>query len=239
MDTPWKTRYELPVIAKLNFSVDIDKLKKEVEEYVQKKSWDAFGSEYYKLCEAYTIIPETFFEKAYNDTGDMCNIDWETSPYRQIGITEFDSDFSLEKRNVKSYSPWDKRISRKDPILDERWYRKMKDDVPPYLKEILQNFNNVHRTRFSELAPNSEVKPHIDYDTTYSIRLHIAITTNDGCVNGGWDKNGNEVIHHIPADGSVWFINTGVKHYAKNMGDTPRNHLIIGLDDQSVIEKYL
>jgi aspartyl/asparaginyl beta-hydroxylase (cupin superfamily) len=235
----WKSRYELPVISKLNLSIDINRLKKEVDEYTKNKEWNGFGNEYYHLCKSYTIIPKTFFEKAYKEENDICKINWENSPYRQIGVTEYDETYSLSDRNEMSGSPWDTRVARKDKILDERWYKKFKEDLPPYLTEILNNFKNVHRTRFAELAPQSEVKPHIDYDTTYSIRLHIALTTNDGCVNGGWDKDGNEVIKHIPDDGSVWFVNTGVRHYAKNMGSTPRNHLIIGLDSQEPIDKFL
>lgn len=239
MNKNWKSRYELPVISKLKINVDIERLKKEVALYIENKPWDSFGNEYYELCKSYTIIPETFFEKSYQEENDICKINWNKSPYRQIGLTEFDNNFDLSKRNVKSGTAWDKRISRKKSILDERWYRKFKSDIPEYLKEILDNFKNVHRTRFSELAPKSEVKPHIDYDTTYSIRLHIALSTNDKCVNGGWDKDGNEVIKHIPDDGSIWFVNTGVRHYAKNLGNTSRNHLIIGLDSQDVIENYL
>ena len=99
----------------------------------------------------------------------------------------------------------------------------------------MNTFPGAHRTRFANLAPKSEVKPHIDYDTLYGVRLHIALSTNDECFNGGWDKDGNEISYHIPADGSVWFVNPGVKHYAKNNGDTPRNHLIISMDSQEML----
>ena len=224
MSNKWRSRYDLPVIAKLNLNVDIVRLKQEVSEYVNGKYWDSFGNEYYELCKSYDI---------------MCGPDWNNVPYKQIGLTEFDNEFDLTKRNKKSGTVWDSRISRKNPTLDERWYRKLKLDVPPYLKEVLQLFDNSHRTRFSELAPMSTVKPHIDHDTTYSIRLHIAITTNEKCFNGGWTKDNEQISAHIPDDGSVWFVNSGVMHYAENMGSTPRNHLIIGVDSQDILDKYL
>jgi hypothetical protein len=85
------------------------------------------------------------------------------------------------------------------------------------------------------LAPQSEIKPHIDYDTIYGVRLHIAIETNELCFNGGWDENGKEFKFHIPADGHVWFINTGVKHFAANNGDTPRIHLVMSVDSQAIL----
>jgi len=93
----------------------------------------------------------------------------------------------------------------------------------------------IHRTRFAKLAPHSSVKPHIDYDTLYGVRLHIAFETNDDCVNGGWDKNGLQTKVNIPADGSIWFVNPGVKHYAINDGATERNHLILSLDSQECL----
>jgi hypothetical protein len=239
MSNKWRTRHELPVIAKLKLNIDIDRLKQEVSDYVNGKYWNSFGNEYYDLCKSYEVMPEKFFKKPGEEERDICDLDWNNSPYRQIGLTGFDDEFSLEKRNKKSGTIWDSRISRKNPILDERWYRKLKTDVPPYLKEVLNLFNDSHRTRFSELAPMSSVKPHIDHDTTYSIRLHIAITTNEKCLNGGWTKDNEKISAHIPDDGSVWFVNSGVMHYAENLGSTPRNHLIIGVDSQDMLEKYL
>jgi quercetin dioxygenase-like cupin family protein len=61
------------------------------------------------------------------------------------------------------------------------------------------------------------------------------LETNEHCYNGGWDKDGNEIKYHIPSDGSVWFVNPGVKHYAVNDGPTSRNHLIISLDSQTFL----
>ena len=166
----------------------------------------------------------------------MCDLDWEKTSYQQLSLTEFDGTYDLSQSTEISGSAWDTRIAKKDPKADERWYRKVKDDVPPYLREVLSTFEGSHRTRFANLAAYSDVKPHIDYDTMYGIRLHIALDTNDKCFNGGWDKDGNEVKEHIPADGSVWFINPGVKHYAVNGGPTPRNHLIISIDSQQAIK---
>ena len=132
----------------------------------------------------------------------------------------------------KKDSKWSNRIALKNPRADERWFSKIKEDVPDYLKYVLKTIGDTHRTRFSNLAPKSFVKPHFDYNTDYSIRFHIAIRTNKYCRNGGWDKKGGLHEQHIPADGSVWFVNPGVKHFAVNDGDTQRVHLIISVDSQ-------
>ena len=51
----WKTRYELPVIKRLDIRVDIDRLRKDAEEYSKGKIWDGLGSEYASLCETHTL----------------------------------------------------------------------------------------------------------------------------------------------------------------------------------------
>jgi len=232
----WKSRFELPVLKRLNLTVDLERLKAELGDFASGKVWDGLGSDYASLCETHTRLPKMFFtEQELEGVSCVCDIDFTKSSYQQLSLTEFDDTYSLDERTEKSGSAWDERVAKQKPEADERWFRKLKTDVPPYMREILASFPGSHRARFALLAPHSNVKPHIDYDTLYGIRIHIALETNEGCFNGGWDKEGNEVRNHIPADGSVWFINPGVKHYAVNEGDTPRNHLIISLDTQSII----
>lgn len=236
MSQKWKGRHELPVIARLDYRFDIERLREELAHFSANKVWDGLGSDYAHMCETHTKLPKMFFkEEELKEVDCVCDLDWETSSYQQLSLTEFDETYDIKQRTELSGSAWDTRIAKKDPKADERWYRKVKEDVPSYLREVLNSFTGAHRTRFANLAPHSEVKPHIDYDTLYGVRLHIALETNEECFNGGWDKDGNEVREHIPADGSVWLVNPGVKHYAINGGDTPRNHLIISLDSQMVL----
>lgn len=232
----WKRRYELPVIKRLDIRFDINRIRDELKQFSFNKTWDGLGSDYANMCEAHTKLPSMFFTKEELDNVNcVCDLDWERTSYKQLSLTEYDNSYNLSSRTEMSDSKWDNRIAKQDTYADERWYRKFKDDLPPYLKEILLTFPNSHRSRFALLNAGNLVKPHVDYDTLYGIRLHIAIETNDKCYNGGWDKNGNEIKEHIPSDGSVWFVNPGVKHYAINGGDTPRNHLIISLDSQSIL----
>lgn len=236
MHTTWKNRWELPVIKPLDFRVDINRLRTELSDFSKGKVWDGLGSDYASLCETHTKLPKMFFKDEELEGIDcVCDLDWEKTSYQQLSITEFDDEYDLSQRTEKSGTVWDERIAKHKKDADERWFRKIKEDVPPYMREIMQMFPGAHRARFSTLAPRSTVKPHIDYDTLYGIRIHIALETNELCHNGGWDQEGNEVKYHIPADGSVWFVNPGVKHYAVNDGDTPRNHLIISLDTQSIL----
>jgi hypothetical protein len=240
MNTKWKNRFELPVIKKLNIEFDIDRLKLELEQFSKNKIWDGLGSEYASLCENHTKLPKMFFKDAeLENITCISDLNWPDASYQQLSLTEFDNTFNLDQRTEKSNTAWDDRIAKHNYEADERWFKKIKSDVPPYMKEILEQFDGkAHRARFANLSAKSSVKPHIDYDTTYGIRLHIAVNTNDQCYNGGWDKDGNEIKFHIPADGSVWFINPGVKHYAINNGDSDRNHLIISVDSQLILSQY-
>jgi hypothetical protein len=179
-----------------------------------------------------------FKEEELNGVNHVCELDWNKTSYQQLSLTEFDETFDLSSRREKSGSVWDTRIAKHDIKADERWYGKLKDDLPPYLREVLSTFPGSHRARFANLSAHSEVKPHIDYDTLYGIRLHIALETNDSCFNGGWDKDGVGMREHFPADGSVWFVNPGVKHYAVNGGDSNRNHLIISVDSQEITQRF-
>lgn len=233
----WKTRHELPVMQRLSISFDRQLLKEAFEEMQARRTWDSLGAEYAALCETHTHLPAMFFtEKELEGVSHVCDLNWEQASYKQMTLTKFDPSFSLDQREEKSLSRWDGRIAKQKREADERWYKKVDETIPEYFKYVIGRIPGAHRTRFARLSPQSSVKPHIDYDTTYGIRLHIALNTNEGCSNAGELGDGTVIENHIPADGSLWFINPGVKHWAKNLGTTPRDHLIISADSQSLLD---
>ena len=229
-----KKRYDLPVLQKLNIQFDIEKLQKSYSQYIKGKTWNSLGGEYASLCEKHTKLPKMFFKKEeLKKVESVCDLNWENVSYKQLSLTDFDENFKLNTSNSK----WGNRIALRDPKADERWFSKIKEDTPDYFQYVLKTIGNTHRTRFASLAPKSSVKPHFDYNTDYSIRVHVAIKSNEYCINGGWDKNGNLHKQHIPTDGSVWFVNPGVKHFAVNNGNTERVHLIISVDSQRLLNE--
>ena len=237
----WKKRTQLPVYKQLTqFKFDPDKLVQAYEEYTSNKVWDGLGNEYSNMCETYTKLPSMFFKKEeLKDVECIKDLDFTKTSYKQISLVDFDENFELDQRIEKSGTRWDTTIAKGNKHADERFFRKRHADVPVYFQYVLDTIGKdiVHRTRFANLAPKSQVKPHIDYNTEYGIRLHIPIITNDGCTFGGIDAiTGEAQERHFPADGSVWFINPGVKHWAKNDGDEERIHLIISVDSQDILE---
>ena len=146
-------------------------------------------------------LPPKFFDKEeLKSIGKISDVDWRKTSYKQISLTEFDDEFSLKDRKEGSHSKWNKRVVKNNPKADERWFRKVKPDVPDYLLRMLNTIEGAHRTKFACLAPNSSIKPHVDFDTTYSIRLHIAIDTNDKCVIGGWGQR-RAIVHSSHSGG--------------------------------------
>ena len=232
-----RKRHELPVFKRLNIQFDIDKLRQCYEEFSKEKKWDGLGNEYASLCESHTKLPKMFFkDEELKNVDHISDLEWEGTSYKQLSLVDFDKNYTLDKCG-KEISVWQNRVALGNLKADERWFRKFKKDVPRYLHYVFKTIGNVHRTRFASLSPNSSIKPHIDYNTDYSIRIHIAIKTNDQCRNGGWDKKGLLKEVHIPADGSVWFINPGIKHFAVNHGKSERIHLIISVDSQNILAK--
>ena len=157
--------------------------------------------------------------------------------YKQLSLTEFDGD--RPERNIEqdnSFSTYRKSTNTSDqqynPIMDERRYTKRKDICTGYWNTVLDTFSApVTRTRFAYMAPGHSIKPHIDYNTTYSIRVHIPIITNENCMMCVKTKDGIQKIH-MPADGGAYFLNTGMTHWAENNGEEGRIHLVISLNGQ-------
>lgn len=232
----WKKRNELPVMQCLEeYQFDPILLSQAYQEYTANKTWDGLGNEYASMCETYTKLPSMFFKEDELEGVDrVCDIDWEQASYQQISLVEFDESYSLEQRTEMSGTRWDNTVAKNNPHADERFFRKRHDDLPEYFHYVLDTIGRdiVHRTRFAKLSPKSSIKPHIDYNTEYGVRLHVPITTNNDCSFGGIDHNGDTVECHMPADGRVWYINPGVKHWARNDGDTERVHMIISVDSQ-------
>ena len=185
MSEKWKGRYELPVMARLDgVKFDINRLREELATFAKGKVWDGLGSDYAHMCETHTKLPKMFFkEEELEEVECVCDLDWERTSYQQLSLTEFDESYDLSQRMEMSGSVWDTRVAKKDPKADERWYRKIKDDVPPYLREILNMFSGVHRTRGNS-RPKIDYKNVLDEDSfarfsiIREIRLDIA-RTND------------------------------------------------------------
>lgn len=140
-------------------------------------------------------------------------------PFYSNGNESFYEHISLTTYN-------DPKICSRNYIRNEQNMTTIFSDVPSYTLSVLKKFSPFfHRCRYSTILPGGYVKPHRDYTLQYSVRIHVPIITNLKAVVG-FGENG-DVGTHLAADGSVWFLNQSVVHWAKNLGTSSRTHLII------------
>ncbi|WP_337967020.1 aspartyl/asparaginyl beta-hydroxylase domain-containing protein [uncultured Flavobacterium sp.] len=98
-------------------------------------------------------------------------------------------------------------------------------DRCPYFKEIMDWFQcEKEAVRLLRLGPNSEIKEHVDNDTSYEdgfFRIHIPIITN------------SEVYFYVDNQlvpmkmGECWYANFQLRHSVENKSSEPRIHLTL------------
>lgn len=237
-----KNRKELPGFGIINKTIDITRLQQycidnqytDYTDYTDIK----FSSEskHQSFLVANTFNKESFFKES---TADFL----EGDKYKQLYLTDIDpSKMKTDSHTLfASSTSIFSRTKRLNPLsdtyipeADELNYNIRNKHVTDIFSEILDTFNStVTRVRLAVLMPKFNIKPHVDYDPSYITRYHIPIFTNEQNIFGIKIKNEN-IEFNMKADGSVYFLNTGLLHWVNNNSDFPRLHLIIdthGQDD--------
>ena len=124
------------------------------------------------------------------------------------------------------------------PIADEKLYDKRNKYCTGYVSEVLdmieEHVGHVARTRYAVLKAGEEIKPHLDINTDKAVRIHIPLITHPDVLIGTRGKK-REIEMHMPADGSVWFLNQAYTHWVKNNSDIDRVHLVVVVTGQDGI----
>lgn len=162
--------------------------------------------------------------------------------FRHLMLTKFDESKRRDGVKLKFTSVYE-RQRRLDPSnpnympeADELNYGVRTEHVKGEVEKIFDLFTSkITRVRLAYIAGNHDLKPHVDYDPSYIVRYHIPIITNTG-VTMYMERNGQTYARHLPADGRVYFFNTGIKHWVKNDSDLARVHLIIDVHGQNELE---
>ena len=87
------------------------------------------------------------------------------------------------------------------------------------------------RVRLAVLMPGMTIQRHRDYDPSYICRYHLPLITNDQ-VEFGMAIDGVDTQFAMPADGSIYFFNSGLPHWVTNNGTESRLHLIVDTNGQ-------
>lgn len=251
-----KKRQHLPLMAKTKLKVDIEKLQKEFFD-MGYDDWSLYnGLKADAASENGRIVRRVLLEYFLNDDElDQRKEEVITEggeAYKMLCLTDYNEKYPMDQQKVadafKDIEPH--QLSRKlekisdpshplyMPEADEKLYDKRNGYCKGYVNEVLdmieKNVGHVTRTRYAVLMPGEEIKPHMDINTDKAIRIHIPLLTNDDTVIGVQGKK-TSIEMHWPADGSVWFLNQGFKHWVKNNGTTPRVHLVCSVVGQGCI----
>jgi hypothetical protein len=120
--------------------------------------------------------------------------------------------------------------------IDERNYSRLLPEFKDtYLEKVLNNFKSPYtRVRLVSKKPGSYILPHMDYDSTYSVRYFIPLQTNPWAFTA-IERDGQIEIQNLEA-GKVHFVNVGFKHSAWNFGSENDIRLIVSVNGQLDLE---
>jgi len=195
----------------------------------------------------YLELPYQFDIKKMQDScAELMKLDWNALESEYKDLLELykytlapNFDIYNEDKGYMQFS-FTEYDGTGDPT-QEYFYSKRNEHCVGIWKEIMDTFKGqVTRVRLARMLPNTKIEAHIDYDTTYSIRVQVPVFTNKD-VFFYTQRVGEDVIEklHMPANGSCWFSNPGMLHWVENNGLTDRIHLIVSIKGQEDLENLI
>jgi hypothetical protein len=109
-------------------------------------------------------------------------------------------------------------LNKTDGNLLTGEYKIIPELINTPIGNFLESLGDIGEARFLWLYSGEHYTGHSDPDD----RIHLVIKTNPDCYI--IDLNKKEMTH-LPVDGTVWYMNTDVKHTAANFGGKPRVHI--------------
>lgn len=123
---------------------------------------------------------------------------------------------------VNSIGNFGKRLDLNSPsgkFFNDPWIVNTEFKNTP-LGDVLESLENIGQARLLCLDSAESYTAHYDPDD----RIHLAIITNPHSFLVNITDN---KLYHLPADGQLWFMDTGKMHVATNWGPRTRIHLNI------------
>jgi hypothetical protein len=239
-----KNKHKLPLLGRLKKTIDLEKALPQIKSLIENNDE--------KIKSGLLELDPSATEHTYdlkNTKGEefIKNYEEVYKKYSVIGFQELTDEAktfgSRLSKKVSDFTPLQRLKGMTDtsseyyhPFYDERNYTKPTVHCTDYVDEFLHSFKSVScRSAVVALHPGRFITKHFDIGAEYITRLQIPIITNKDAVigvktDGGWNE------YHLPADGSIFFINAGVEHYAINNGDEIRYQLRVCLESQEDLE---
>ena len=239
MSTMVRTKYQLPVFAKLpDVKFDIDMLKQEVARL--SNEWVNLFQANRGLCSNHEDLAEnnythfdqinlTYYEPTLNTMMDLTELKAEC---KMIAKSE-----SLGKTRVEKFRTKIRRSENLPPAMNEHnWYHPLGIYENSYIqKAIAENFKaSPVRVRLTRLKPGKDLTTHIDYGPDYAVRIIVPIQGAEGVTNLFWNR-GKLEEYTMEADGSAYFLNIGHRHAVRHEGTQDRISLMFSLPTQEDI----
>jgi hypothetical protein len=209
---------------KLNYTVDIEKLKKEVRESVFTLGDQVVQGEEYETPQYHGFGGWSLLSRTATWTDG-----WEA--------IQFESGQSLE-----SFLPTQELIFKAYKHFGI--YHGLEHDKPTEacvgeIKKVLDDLRNMGfypcRARVTCLKAHSKSLVHKDADSSeYMTRIHIPLWTNKKAIHICQGAN-----LHMPADGGVWMLWTNMWHQIRNDSDEDRYHIIMDAYDTKKLTKNI
>ena len=237
-----KNRKQLPCFGYLeNRAVDIQNLIAYLDEQGML-DWNRYTDIKYSAKSRHQsfVVANEFCKDNFFKEQDAPVMEGEL--YRQLYLTDFDTSKTSDKVELHNTNIFErtKRLDPADPRYlaeaDELNYGVRNELVKGPLAAILDSFESkVTRVRLAYLSKNFEILAHVDYDPTYVVRYHIPIITNPAVKM--FMQRGDQVVEqHLPADGKIYFFNSGLKHWVRNDSNHGRLHLIVDVRGQAELD---
>jgi Aspartyl/Asparaginyl beta-hydroxylase len=233
------TRKQLPAYGKIQKTFDIASLReycieKGYTDYEQFNSIQYGGNNLEYILSNAHCKDEFFLEEGAESL--------QGEKYKQFSLTDIKPEAKIndEKAILESGKTYKQRMRRLDPSrpeytpeADHYNYGVPNEHFAGEIAKALGVFEaELLRVKLAVLMPGFTIRPHVDFDTSYLVRYHFPIITNDDVRFGARLPNGEKIEYNMPADGSIYFFNGGLLHWVGNHGTEPRLHLIADVKGQ-------
>ena len=193
-------KHNLPTIATLPISIDLDKLRKATDELAEK--FTDVRSANPMLC----MNHEELVKDVYDN-------------FEQINLTT-PSEILPHTTSIKE------RLKRREEHLynvPTEYYK------GSYFEEIVTQCKApASRIRITKLAPGKMIPLHVDYDVSYGVRVIVPIYGDSNVIN--LFKRDNKIEAYNLKNGVANFFNIGYTHGVVSMSKRPRLALMFTLD---------
>lgn len=236
-------KFNYPAVAKIpNIKFDIQLLREEVTRLNDK--WVNLFQANRGLCATHPELAEsnyhhfnqinlTYFEPTHDEFLELTDLREEC---KVISSSESLGNTKAQRHNTKI-----NRLSTLPPAMNEHnWYHPLAIYENSYIQYAIESQFKAKpiRVRLSRIEPGKFLTPHIDYDTTYAVRVIVPISGTEGVTNVVWPKNQREE-YNMTCDGSAYFLNVGYKHSVEHNGSDYRIALMFSLASQEDISPLL